>query len=86
MGTLSEPSIGNRNDKKTRYYRNFGLKTFLITNKKDLEMLLMNNRTYCGEIAHNISARKRAELITRAKELNVRLTNGNAKVTTAPSE
>ena len=40
----------------------------------------MNNRTYAGEIATNISARKRTLIVQRAKELNVRLTNGNAKV------
>ena len=40
----------------------------------------MNNRDYAGEIATNVSARKRAVIVQRARELNVRLTNGNAKV------
>ena len=40
----------------------------------------MNNRSYAGEIASNISASKRTEIIKRAAELNVRITNGKGKV------
>jgi large subunit ribosomal protein L32e len=47
-----------------------------------LELLLMNNRVYAGEIASNISARKRARIVVRARELNVQLTNSKAKVAT----
>lgn len=57
-----------------------GFKRFLIRNPQDLELLLMNNRVYAGEIAANISARKRASIINRAKELNVNLTNAKAKI------
>jgi len=35
-----------------------------------------------AELAHNLSARKRATLIRRAAELNVKLTNGKGKVLT----
>ena len=59
-----------------------GFKKFLITNLKDLELLLMNNRVYAGEIAHNISAKKRVQIVKRAAELNVRLTNARGKVKT----
>merc|ERR1711977_647500 len=47
--------IGNKQDKKTRYQLASGFKKLLITNENDIEMLLMNNRIYCGEIAQNIS-------------------------------
>ena len=65
------PNIGLRNSNKTRYHSVSGFKTFLITNVADIELLLMNNRSYQGEIAGNISARKRVVIIQRAKELNV---------------
>ncbi len=51
------PKIGYRNDKKTRFHLPNGLKKFVVNNTKDLEVLLMNNRTFCAEIAHNVSAR-----------------------------
>ena len=84
------PKTGYRSDVKTRYLDPAGFKRILITNPKDLELLLTNNRTfagifiiylyYIGELAHNLSARTRVALIRRASELNVRLTNGKGKV------
>lgn len=65
-----------------RFYGPNGLKKFLITNETDLELLLMNNRVYSGELAKNLSSRKRERIVQRAKELNVRLTNAKAKVAT----
>jgi large subunit ribosomal protein L32e len=73
--------IGYRNNRNTRYAAKDGLKRFLVTNAADLEILLMNNRAYAGTIAHNISGRKRAVLIKRAAELDVKLTNPKARVT-----
>ena len=46
------PGIGCRNAKKTRHVLPSGFKKLLIRNEKDLELLLMNNRTYCAEIAN----------------------------------
>jgi len=72
--------VGYRTDKATRFMRKSGFKTFVVTNERDLELLLMNNRTYCAELAHNLSARKRATIVRRAAELNVRLTNAKGKL------
>ena len=80
------PKIGQRNNTKTRYHSSNGLKTFLISNVGDIEVLLMNHRTYQGEIAHNLSGKKRAAIIERARELSVHLTNKNAKVRATPAE
>ena len=51
------PKIGYGNDKKTRFHLPNGLKKFVVNNVKDLDVLLMNNRTFCAEIAHSVSAR-----------------------------
>lgn len=52
-------SIGYGTNKKHRNVLPNGFKKFHIKNLNDVEMLLMNNRVYCGELAANLSARKR---------------------------
>lgn len=42
----------------------------------------MNNRTFWAEIAHKISAKKRAEIIKRAQQIRVKVTNVRGKVRT----
>lgn len=59
-----------------------GHKSFLVNNVKDLELLMMHNRTYAAEIASAVSARKRIDIVARAKQLGVKVTNAKAKVTT----
>ncbi|MFY7945277.1 MAG: eL32 family ribosomal protein [Crocinitomicaceae bacterium] len=34
------------------------MKKFLVSNVKELDVLLMHNRKYAAEIAHNVSSRK----------------------------
>lgn len=85
-GNKALVSIGYGTAKKTRFFNANGFKRFLINNEKDLELLLMNNRTYSGELASNLSSRKRARIVQRAKELNVTLTNGKAKLATEEKE
>lgn len=51
------PKIGYGSDNTTKFFLPNGLKKFVVHNAKDLDVLLMNNRTFCGEIAHNVSAR-----------------------------
>lgn len=55
-------------------------------NVAELDLLLMQNREYCAEIAHNVSQRKRAAIIERAKVLDVRVLNGAAKVRAQANE
>ena len=85
-GTVRMVNIGYKNNNKTRHQTKAGFKRFLVHNLSDLEMLLMNNRTHAAEIAHKVSAKNRAEILNRAKELNVKVINPSGKVRKAPSE
>jgi len=63
------PKIGYGSNKKTRDLMPNGFKKFVVSNVKDLELLLMHNRTYAAEIAHNVSSKKRIEIVERAKQV-----------------
>jgi ribosomal protein L32E len=75
-----------------------GHKAFLVNNTRDVDLLLMHNKTFAAEfvlpikaaehleltqdrISHAVSSRKRVDIIARAKELGVKVTNPKAKVT-----
>ena len=74
------PKIGYGSNKKTKHTLPSGFKKFVVSNVADLELLLMHNRTYSAEIAHSVSSRKRKEIVERAEQLNVRVSNKNAKL------
>lgn len=50
-------------------------KKFVVHNLAELDCLLMNNDTYCAEIASNVGAPLRIQILRRAKELRVIVTN-----------
>ncbi|KAL2327454.1 hypothetical protein Fmac_020881 [Flemingia macrophylla] len=59
----SRPPYESYSYKKTRHYLPNGFKKFVVHNVKVLELLMMHNGTYCAEIAHNVSTRKRKEIV-----------------------
>merc|ERR1712032_1664611 len=73
-------TIGYGNDKRTRHVLPNGLKSLRVFNVKELEILIMHNRTFCAETPHNVSWRKRKDIIERADELNVTILNRNGKM------
>eukprot|EP00904_Undaria_pinnatifida_P007491 jgi/Undpi1/3872/HiC_scaffold_16.g07240.m1 len=79
-GCLPMPNIGYGSDKRTRNVLPNGFLKFLVHNVKELELLLMHNRKYAAEIAHNVSSRKRKEIVERASQLHIRVTNAGAKL------
>ncbi|PQE33583.1 putative chaperone dnaJ protein [Rutstroemia sp. NJR-2017a WRK4] len=81
-GQMVMPSIGFGSNKKTRHMMPSGHKAFLVNNTRDVDLLLMHNKTYAAEISHAVSSRKRIEIVARAKELGVKVTNAKARVTT----
>ncbi|XP_042502089.1 60S ribosomal protein L32-2-like [Macadamia integrifolia] len=72
-GCTLMPNIGYGSDKKTRPYLPNGFKKFLVHNVKELEVLMMQNRTYCAEIIrweHEIKYRHRIGWIGHIESLS----------------
>merc|ERR1711915_769666 len=59
------PSIGYGSNAKTRHMMPDGFKKFLVHNVKELELLIMLKGTHAAEIAHNVSSRKRKDIVER---------------------
>ena len=85
-GTGKEVKIGYGSNKKTRHLLPNGFYKFVVNNESDLELLLMHNRRYCAEIAHNVGAKKRKAIVSRAQQLGVRVTHQYAKLAEAEDE
>ncbi|RYO36154.1 hypothetical protein AA0111_g2862 [Alternaria arborescens] len=81
-GQAAMPKIGYGSNRKTRHMMPSGHKAFVVNNVADVDLLLMHNATFAAEIAHAVSARKRIEIIARAKQIGVKVTNGKARVKT----
>lgn len=50
---------------QTRHSLPNGFKKFLVSNVRELELLLMHNKTFAAEIAHNVSSRNRTIILER---------------------
>ena len=57
-----------------------GFQKFLVYNVKGLEVLLMCNKSYYAETAHNVSSKNHKAIVERATQLAIRVTNYNARL------
>ena len=85
-GTGPHVKIGYGTDAKTKHTLPSGFKKFIVHNVEDVDLLLMHNRVYSAEIAHNVSSRKRKDILARAGALNVRVTNAKARMEATDDE
>ncbi|KAI9347610.1 ribosomal protein L32e [Obelidium mucronatum] len=85
-GQIAMPKIGYGSNKITKHLLPSGFRKFLVSNVADLDLLLMHNRSYAAEIAHNVSSKKRIEILARAVQLDVKVTNAGGRVRAAESE
>lgn len=79
-GNILLPQAGYGTNAKTRHLLPNGFYKFVVNNVKELEMLLMQNRKYAAEIAGSVGIKTRKAIVARALELNIKVTNGSARL------
>merc|ERR1712211_175427 len=62
-GMYKMPNIGYGSAANTRHMLPSGFKKVLVHNVKELEVLMMTNKTFCAEIARGVSAKNRKTLV-----------------------
>ncbi|XP_040334361.1 60S ribosomal protein L32-like, partial [Herpailurus yagouaroundi] len=85
-GQILMPNVGYGSNKKTKHMLPCGFRKFLVHNVKELEVLLMCNKSYCAETAHKVSSKNQKAIVERAAQLAIRVTNPNARLCSEENE
>ncbi|XP_048190974.1 60S ribosomal protein L32-like [Perognathus longimembris pacificus] len=79
-GQILMSNIDYGSIKKTKHMLPSGFQKFLVHNIKELEVLLICNKSYCAKITHNVSSKNQKAIMERAAQLAIRVTNPNARL------
>lgn len=79
-GTGAVPNIGYGTDKRTKFLDKDGFKRIVVKNERQLNALLMHNRKYAVHLESSLGAKTRAQLVSRARELDVKVLNASARL------
>jgi large subunit ribosomal protein L32e len=73
LGWPPGPSMGYKGPKIARYLHPSGYREVLVNNVADLSTIDSSNQA--ARIAHTVGKRKRADIIAKAKELDIKILN-----------
>ncbi|KAF3823357.1 hypothetical protein GH733_010793 [Mirounga leonina] len=79
-GQILTPNTGYGSNKKTKHIVLSVFRKFLVYNVKELEVLLMCNKSYCAEIAQNVSSKNHKAIVEKAAQLAIGVTSPNARL------
>nr|CAG4647534.1 EOG090X0HTB [Megafenestra aurita] len=80
-GQYLMPKVGYGSAKATKHMLPNGFRKVVVNNVKELEILMMQNRKYCAEIAHAVSSKKHLLIENRREQTMIRFTSPSGIVT-----